>query len=335
MVSNTITIKSAKRPGQRYPFYPPTEIIPGECEILWEDEHGNKTTRLIRYVSGMKSIFVDEWSEKEREIKPKKIKLTNGFKQIDKRDANLYNFIIYSGYNKANTETKLPDTAALYEVLDYEQKAREAVEKESKIIEAENFVANGNIEDVRAYALALCKTKAEAESIARESEFTIRHKMMFVAKKNPDTFVSGFQSKALKNKIIIHKALQEGVIKLTTDSKSMYFANSESEFVTAPSGMSVIEWFADLALKNEDHADNLEKIKMAISKPSDAEEKNVPWEKQILNKAIDSGKVVKTNNWYAVPDPEDDENPLMKFNGVKAIVKAITTNQDNILSYLV
>ncbi len=333
MGKSSITIKSSKRPSNRFPFYPPTELIPGECEILHEDEHGNKTTRLIRYVSGMKSIFVDEWSDKERDIKPKKIKLTNGFREVTTRDQNLYNFIKLSGYNMENNDSRMPGTSVLYEVIDYEEKAKEAVTQRNKILEAEHFVANAPLEDVRSYALALCKTKSEADSVAKDTEFTVRHRLMSVAKKNPETFIDGLQSKALKNKIVIHKALQESVIKLTPDNSSLYFDGGE-EFVKAPSGMSVIDWFADLSDKNDDYGDILNSIKEKISRPSDSSE-NLTWEEQLMDKGLKSGSVVKSNNWYAIPNPNDEENPLMKFNGKKSLLNALSSIQDNIIANIV
>jgi hypothetical protein len=333
MGSASITIKSSKRPSNRFPFYPPTEIIPGECEILHEDENGNKTTRLIRYVSGMKSVFVDEWSDKERSLKPKKIKLTNGFKQISTRDQNLYNFVKLSGYNSANDDSRMPGTSVLYEVLDYEQKAKEAVTQRNRTIEAEHFVANAPLEDVRSYALALCKSKSEADSLAKDTEFTVRHRLMAVAKSNPETFIDGLQSKALKNKIIIHKALQEGIILLTPDSSAMFFDGGE-EFVKAPSGMSVIDWFADLSIKNADYTSILDSIKEKVSTPEKSKE-NTSWEDQLLEKALKSGSIVKSNNWYAVVNKDDEENPLMKFNGKTAVLKAIGQNKDFILTHIV
>jgi hypothetical protein len=331
----SIKIKTTKKARGAYPYYNPTEILPSECEILHIGEDGEPKQRLIRYVRGMRSIFVDEWSEAERKNKKSKIKLTDGYLTIDTADQNLYNYIMACGHNKANSATRMPDTPVLFEVFDYEATAKKVFEVKEMRTKAENFVANAPLEDVRAYALALCKTKAEAEALKVESEYTVRYKLHRVAEANPEKFIEGLNSSAIKNKVIIHKALNEGIIDIFKNETELNFPESDEPFCVAPAGANVLEWFADLSVNNSDYKAIFEKVKERLSNPVSSEvAEETPWEVQLFNNAIESGKLEKTNNWFSVPD-EDGGEPIMKFNGKTNTLKAIKDNEKNILSLIV
>lgn len=326
-------IKTTRKAGRKYPFYPPSELLPGECEVSVPDENGNYTTRLIRYVPGMKSIFVDEWSDKERELKPKKIKLINGHYTVPTSDRNLVNFLYYSGHNKANKETRLPSHSELFEILDFEQRSKDAVDARRTQIEAEYFVSTAPIEDVRAMALALCKSKDEADSLMKEGEFIVRHKMQAVAIKTPDMFVKTRQSKNLKNKIAVYKALQEGIIHLSVNNDSLSWYAGE-EFAKCQMGTNVVDWFSDLSEKRNDYKEAMEEIYKAIKAKRVEQEDAKPWDEQILEQAIESKNVEVSGNWYVIADKEGEE-PAFKFNSKNKILNSIKTNEKGILSYLV
>ena len=102
-----IQFQLSREPGKTFPGYPPTEIIPMQCEILFIpeklDAKGNGTgvgdmeaahNRHIAYVPGMRSIFVDEWSDAEKERLRKRegmegIKFMIGFKTVSTQERNL------------------------------------------------------------------------------------------------------------------------------------------------------------------------------------------------------------------------------------------------------
>ena len=334
--TGSVRIKTTKAPRGAYPYYNPTELIPNECEILWIDpKTEEEQVRLIRYVRGMKNIFVDEWSDAEKKKRGKKIKLTDGHLDVSTRDKNLLQFLRLAGYNRANKDTRMPDTSVLYEIFDYEAKAKEVVEERNRMKEAENFVSTAPIEEVRAFALALCKNKAEADSTMVEAEFTLRYKMQNLAAKDPNKFIDIMKSDSMKNKVYIHRALTQGVISMTNDSKGLTFPNEMESFCVAPDGMSVVEWFADLSGKNDKYIKILETIKemLDVKEPEPAKEQ-LSFQEQIFNNALESGKLEKTNNWYSVPG-EEGKDPIVKFNGRPATLEAIKTNKDQILSYIV
>lgn len=333
----SITIKTIRKPRGAFPYFPPTEILPSECEILYTDpKTQEQTQRLIRYVKGMKSIFVNEWSESERKKKKSQIKLTDGSLTISTVDQNLYNYITLCGHNSANSETRMPDTSALFKVFDYEAEAKKVFEDKKFRVNAEKFVSEAPLEDVRAYALALCKTKAEADSVRTDTEFTVRYKLQEKAIQNPRQFIEGLSSSAIKNKVIIHKAVSEGIIEIHNNETELSFTESEESFCVAPAGSNVLEWFADLSVNNADYKDIFNKVKERLSNPiSSGDQEQKSFEELGFDMAIASGKLKKNNNWYFVPGEEEDDEPIMKFNGKTNTLKAIRDNENKILSHIV
>lgn len=333
----SITIKTVRKPRGAFPYFPPTEILPSECEILYTDpKTQEQTQRLIRYVKGMKSIFVDEWSEAERKKKKSQIKLTDGSLTISTVDQNLYNYISLCGHNSANSESRMPDTSVLFKLFDYEAEAKKVFEEKGLRSKAENFVANGSLEDVRAYALALCKTKAEADSVKADSEYTVRYKLHQKAAQNPKAFIEGLDSSSIKNKVIIHKAVSEGIIEVHNNETELSFTESEDSFCVAPAGSNVLEWFADLSVNNSDYKDIFNKVKERLSNPVVTEgQEQKSYEELIFDMSIKSGKLQKNNNWYFVPGEEEDDEPIMKFNGKTNTLTAIKNNENKILSHIV
>lgn len=328
---NSITIKTVKKPGRHYPFYPPVESIPGECEILYDYGNNRVEARLIRYVPGMRSVFVDEWSDKEKEKRPKRIKLDKGFLIAPTRDTNLVKYLELTGYNAANNDTRMPDTSPLFEIVDYEKKAKEANEAEDKRIQALYFVNHSPEEDVRAIALAMAKNKAEADEIMGKGEHMLRYGLREVAKKKPELFVEGTQSTALKNKVIIHKALQEGAIVLTNNGSALSWKEGDV-IISAPQGMNVVDWFADISQKKEEYADAINDIKMTLEDSNKESVESLPWEVQVLEQALAKETIERTAAWYTVTDKNDEV--VIKEKGKDAILEAIRTNKDNIMSYI-
>lgn len=336
-----INFKLSKPPGDRYPFYPPSEIIPCICEILYLDqETGEKDQRTIAYVPGRSSIFIDEWSDEEKKAiygegkrkKLKGIKFTNGFKIVGTSERNLLNYLRYAGYNKANDDTRMPDNSALYLEEDYEANNEKIITARKDVVKAQYFVNEAPIEDVRAFALALCENKSQVDQISVMDEYSVRAALLPVAEKKPQTFIEGLTDKELKNKVYIIKALQIGII--TEDSKSSKLSWEDGDvFVEAPKNMPVIDWFADLATKTTEYSKVLDLIKEFLEEEKPAEEENKTWQERMVDEAIDAGRMEKNGNWYIVPGDEG-EDPIYKSNGLKNLLEDLS-KKDNVLLNLI
>jgi hypothetical protein len=344
----SITFQLSKSPGKSFPFYPPTEMIPAQAEILFipekkdskgnttgEGDMENATNRLIAYLPGMRSIYVDEWSEKEKEAikeRIKSIKFTNGFKGVSTREKTLLEYLRVAGYNEANNDTRI-GSGVLYKEVDYEAEAKKVNKLKDATIQAQYFVLNEPIGEVRAYAEALCKTQSEVEEVKTLGEQMLRYKLRDKAVKNPELFVKGLTDPTMRNRMVIAKALQKDIIG-TDDKDSLIFWGSNDEtFIVAPSGMQVIPYFADISTKNEKYGKIIESLKEQLNEKEEGKEAPLDWIDTFIKQALNSEALVKSNNWFLVPG-EDEEEPIMKFNGMKKLRKAVESNEENIMGTL-
>ncbi len=345
----SILFQLSKAPGKVFPWYPPTEMIPAQSEILFIpeklDENGkglgigdmeNAEQRHIAYVQGMRSIFVDEWSDNDKDkltSKIKSIKIINGFKSISTRDKNLLLYFRLAGYNKDNADTRL-SPAVLYREVDYEAEAKKVVDLDNKKIQAQYFVNNGEISEVRAYAEALCKTQAEVHDVRTQGEHTVRYKLKELAKSSPELFVSGLTDPIMRNRLVIVRALQKDIICLSDDNKELSWANGDKVFVTAPDGMDAIAFFSEISHKNKEYTKILEAIKLLIDEKDGKVEEKLDWIDTFIKQAINVEALKQVNNWYMIPGETEDDEAILKYNGVKKLRAAIEKGEDNIMPIL-
>lgn len=344
-----IMFQLSKAPGKAFPFYPPTETIPAQSEILFIpeklDANGKGTgegdmekayNRLIAYIPGMRSIYVDEWSDKEKEkLKElKSIKFIIGFKTISTRERTLLAYLRMAGYNQANEDTRI-SPAVLYKEVDYEAEAKKVVEHDNKLINAQYFVNNNPIDEVRAYAEALCKTQGEVESVRKQDEYTVRYKLREIARTTPDVFTKGLTDPVMKNRLFIVRALQKGIIKCNEKDTELSWANNGKVFIEAPSGMTVIPYFAELSSKNDKYKEMLESVKALLNENKTEEGTEVlDWVDVFIKQAVKASALVQSANWYLVPGATDEDEPAFKYNGHKKLRAAIESNEDNIMAVI-
>ena len=338
-----IMFQLSKQPGQSFPFYPPTEIVPAQSEVLFipekldskgqptgEGDMDKATNRLIAYLPGMRSIYVDEWSDKEKENlkKLKSIKFINGFKTISTREKTLLEYLRTAGYNQANNATRIGSTT-IYREVSYEDEAKKVVDKDNKMINAQYFVNNNPIDEVRAYAEVLCKTQAEVESVRTAGENTVRYNLKELAKTNPELFISGLTDPAMKNRLFIVRALQRDIIGIDDKETELFWNTNKEVFVQAPSGMSVIHYFADLSSKNDKYGKMVESIKELLNEEPKKEKSD--WVTVFIENAIEKGAIITSGNWHLIPGETEDDEPILKYNGINKLRDAIKGSKDNIM----
>lgn len=340
----SITFKLTQNPGNRYPFYPPSALIPAEDEIMYystkeEIEKGwaESFVRTIKYIPGMKGIYVDQWGEKEREKRAKQIKFRIGFRSVSIKDRNQLDFLRASGRNKANESTNI-GSAVLYEEVDYEAAAKTAVEKDNKMINAKYFINNASIDDVKAFAQALCNSKAEVNELYSKSEYEIRLGLKHLAETKPELFEDGVNNPIFKNKVFIVQAVQSGIIEVNDAEGTISWASNGNEIVAAPKGMEVVPYFADIASKNEKYTDLLDSIKdlLNVKKESIKSESKKSWQEEMIDEAVELGILTVNGKWYKILDNDGTEDPiaLVSVNGKNNLIDALTKNDSNILGLI-
>lgn len=340
----SITFKLTQPPGTRYPFYPPTCLIPAEDEIMyystkeeiakgWQESF----VRTIKYIPGMKGIYVDQWGEKEREKRAKQIKFRIGFRNVSIKDRNQLDFLRATGRNKANESTNI-GSAILFEEVDFEAAAKIAVEKDNKMISAKYFVNNANIDDVKAFAQALCNSKAEVEELYSKSDYEVRLALKHLAETKPELFEDGVNNPIFKNKVFIVKAIQNKIIEVNDAEGTISWASNGKEIVSAPRGMEVVPYFADIASKNDSYADLLDSITdlLNVKKESAEEAAKKSWQEEMIDEAVELGILTVNGKWYKILDNDGTDDPvaLVSVNGKKNLIDALTKNESNILGLI-
>jgi len=340
----SITFKTSARMLDRYPWYNPTTLIPSECEVLFipKGEDGkpdevNAYTRVARYLAGARSIWEDEWSELDKVKRGKKLKLTYGVMTVDVKNRNLLEFLRVAAYNGANEKTNI-DSAVLYHEINHEFDAEKSIVLERDKQAAMSFVLNGDINGIRAIALALATTKGAIDNIHNMDEFSLRNLMRGPATKNPTDFLGKMKDGSIKNKVIIVQALQKGMIKVN-ESKGIitWTANGET-IVDAAAGMSPIDYFAELSVENDEYMNLLGNIKERLNAVKDiaivAEDKVVSWDESLINEALANGNLTQKGHWFIIPGKSAEDDAIFSIQGLKKLKLAVINNENNLIALL-
>lgn len=324
--------------------YPPDETIPIQCEIVFipesKDKNGkgdteNAYNRLIAYMPGAKSIFVDEWEEHEKKrlaerknIEPIRFKL--GFLTVSANERNKLHYLQLCDFNR-DIPNRLGGNI-IYREVDRELLSQKAMDVDKMLVKAKFFVQEFPIEEVRVFAIATAKTKGEADAYRTMEEYSLRYAMKVKAEKTPKLFAERMLDGKSKAKAVIFKALDKGIIKVDANETEIGWSSNDESIIDAPAGMNVIEHFADLASKNETYGGIIDKLSELTStdKPQE-EEKKVDWITALLEQAKEKGVIEEVGNFVLVK-VEDEEEPR-KF-GAKKIRDAILTNEDNIIDII-
>jgi hypothetical protein len=345
----SVTFRLAQRPGDRFPGYPTNFLVPSECEILYVPEvdglpdQSQAYPRLIRYIPGMPSIFVDEWTDADKNRKGKGIKFTIGFRNVPVTDKNLLLFLRLSGHNQANNDTRTSETSILYKEIDYEADSRKQIEKERLTTKAMYFVNEAPIEEVKAYAQSLCTNKAQIDTLNAMDEYSIRASLINLAKTKPETFIEELQASDTKNKVFVIQAIYKGVINIDDEAQTLSWPNGEL-IVEAPKGVDVIGWFSELTVKNDKYKamfisikELLDGKKQAIT-PTAVEEEVVnqqadplSWQEKLVEEALESGLLQKNGQWYSI---EVDGDKVYNELGKKSLLRDLSDKESPLLDLL-
>ena len=341
----SITFKTTSRELDRHPWHNPTTLIPSECEVLFipkkdgKPDMENSYTRVARYMPGMRSIWQDEWSDIDVAKKGKKLKLTYGYLDVDVVNRNLLEYLRTSAYNEGNVETNI-NSSYLYKEINHEFDAKKAVKNERNVSAARNFVLNGDIDGVRAIALALATNKGQISSIHGMDEWTLRNSLRGVAEKNPDAFLGKMEDGSIKNKVTIVEALQKGLILADEVEGTISWASNNEIILEAAEGMSPIDYFAELSVNNDEYKNLLGNIKGMLNEANvtprvaEAKAESLSWDETLVAEALESGTLIQKGQWFIVPGKEKDDDALFSTQGKKKLKVSILENEDNLIGLL-
>ena len=344
LTSRTTTFQTVKPQNERWPYFNPVELIPSACEVSFiPTENGipqpdKAYTRVAKYLPGMKSIWKDEWSDLDQVKKPAKLKLDYGFMAVDTRNKNLLDYMRLAGYNAANTETNI-NSAVLWKEVNYEYSAKEVIIETRNKDAARNFVLNAPINDVRAVALSLAKTKSRITEIHNQDEYTLRSSLLGTAQESPDAFTGNLKDGVSKNKLFIIKALQSKIIDVDEEEGCILWSKNNEVIVDAATGTDPIDYFSELAVSNDKYKGLLSSIKELLNVSTDKsekakEEKPKDITDMLIDLALSKGILTESGNWLIIPGKEDGDKPLFKIQGRRKLKVAIADNEDGVRDLL-
>lgn len=351
----SITFVLSQRKGRDFPGYPVSSIIPSDCTILWTPEENGipqpekAYERLIRYRAGMKSIFVDEWSEYEKKEYKRGSTITFfiGFKTIPTTEKNLLLFLRLSGNNQANDNVRMSGTSVLYKEVDYEVNDEKRVQSERLTTQAMYFVNEAPIDDVKSYAQSLCTKKNQIDTLNSMSEVSIRASLIGLAKTKPETFIEGLQSPDIKNKVFIIQAIYKGIIKIDKDYTQLSWKSGDV-FVESPKGVDVITWFAEMTIKNDKYGAILDSVKELLNSANvqnqkfgvkkedndvvEKETRDSTWQEKLIKDALAEGVLVKKGTWFKIKGEDGEE--LYSEQGMRTLLIDLADKKSPLLDYL-
>jgi hypothetical protein len=310
--------------------------VPGSCEVF---DKVKKMARIAMYVPGQATIWKDEMNldaiPKKLRDRGQTIYFQSGQKLVRNTETLLMDYLKKAGYNKDNIETKQPQTSVLYYEFNPEEISRVANAKEDIRLEALLFVMKGDINEVRAYALALAPNLNAYREIASYTDQRIRQALRHPAEANPKSFMDGMSEGSLRNKVHIIRAINQEEIFLNENETALSWANGDI-FIEAPAGMKAVQFLAEMAIKDQKYAGILEDVKATLSLEVEKSEttKNLTFQESLMAEALEFKVVVKnaTGSWYYINKDQEDE---VKFKGTAKLIDAITSNSMNVRDLLI
>lgn len=205
--------------------------------------------RAIRHCPNEKSIFIDEQSEHAL-VEP--IIFYKGVLTVSATDQTTQRFLDAHPSNVANGGN-------WFEAINDDADATEEVEMEDLILDIKNMIREKAKEDSGIYALEMVVAVMidSVEKASQMSEEALKRVLYNEADRNPYYFtddngnVNIFDNESMQRKYLTIRAIKDGVIKRSPNSKSILWTKDNTVIATAPKGLELIDYFADYLSSDE------------------------------------------------------------------------------------
>ncbi len=216
--------------------------------LLFFDEEV-KYNRPIRHCPNEKSIFIDEQSNYAL-VEP--VIFTWGTLEVKKTDQITQKFLEAHPSNVANGGN-------WFEEINNEVDAKNDIEIDEKILDIKQAIRDKSKEDEGIYALEMVVAVLE-DSIVTASRMTpseLKRRLYQEASNNPYYFLDDygnvfiFDDESLQRKHIALRAISEGIIRKSPNKKSIFWSKENKLIFTAPTGVDLIDAFAEYLSTDE------------------------------------------------------------------------------------
>lgn len=273
--------------GRKHPF---SLLVPAYDEVY--DEKTEKT-RIIQFVRGEESIYLDEHKNDNTRKKRENIVFTNGMKIIDYKEKTLLEFIRATNKNK-DCKHRMDGTSPVF----YEYKPGEAekttMKKDKVVMDAKLVAYNLKFKDMMAYARVM-----RIPTDGREAD-EIRYNLSVLAEKDPSAFMKGLKSPNTNRVNNVLEAIEKGILNRDSKNRSIKWANNDATILTAPVGQDEVNHFVEWTFGNVEGEEAYAAILTQLNiNPEDKiltsfEENVVDMDGvTLIEKAIEKGVIVK------------------------------------------
>lgn len=217
------------------------EVLP-KCVTKYKNDEGKLEVQTIRFIEGETDVRITKQRKEITRGEEKPIIFKDGGLVVSEYETLKLEYLLNHPQFEGN-ENKDTRKPVLFKEIDKAKIKKESLKKEETKIEADALAIDLFKTDLEA-ALQFC----EAVGIDTSQEAAlVKHDLLVRVRRNPALFLSQLKDPVLKQKAFVQKAINEGVIKLT--SNSVTWGDGSTTGFTCEIGADVktefINWFAD------------------------------------------------------------------------------------------
>lgn len=272
--SKKITAKKAKKEPEMYIFrlikehpkyhegasiFPPNFLIPNSDTILWNygtEQEPDFQPREIRYIDGMKTIFVDEQEKngpladnilnKQTNI----IQFDNGFLKVPSWNKPLVQFLKLNNQCSYNTN-KFKMISNTYMLLDYGNNDDTVVELGKKKDRAYDLARSASEDDMIPHAKFLGIPFIHASTGEERDMDAIREDYKAKALADPEKFLLMANNPKLKLRYLVEKGLEKGIVTTGLVKNQAHWVATKQLITALPANQGAIEALTEFATTDE------------------------------------------------------------------------------------
>lgn len=218
--------------------FPIVYMIKAE-DIIFDPIKG--VNRKIRYIPGEPSIYEDEQKKESKVRAP--ITFNEGHLPVSSQNPTLKLYLENCNANK-NNPNRMKGSPAVFRLIDKERDAKRVINKEMKQLDAMQLALKMPIGKLIGYAKVL------GVNVDKSTE-EIRYDMKVLAKKSPDSFITGMDDPKTEVKEVIINSSEYGIINIQTNRVSWQKGTSKVLITHVPVGKDATDHFAEFCLTDE------------------------------------------------------------------------------------
>lgn len=252
--------------------YPPVFTIPNSDTILWNygtEENPDIQPREIRYIDGMKTIFVDEQEKNGNPVADSVLnKQTNlltfeqGYLKVDSWNKQKYQYLLLSNQCEQNTN-KFKMIKNTYRLLELSNNDDKIVELGKKKDRAYDLARSAPEEDMIPHAKFLGIPFIHASTGEERDMYAIREDYKAKALDNPIKFLDMANNPKIKLRYLIEKGIEKSIVTTGIVKNQAHWVATRQLITELPANATAIDALTEFA-STEDGAGFVSTLKMQL-----------------------------------------------------------------------